>query len=186
MYPPCSLGGHNLLFNLRTVQFNFKNAVFELRLIHCFILSSSQMTTTRKEKKTRKSRGFEMFSDIEKLDIMLGESHFNRNERDVSLNSNHAGRSESALGDECENDDENRSLRSTNVDTGIDVDCARNSASGNSSAEINRLPSEMNSRLSRELDEMMSSVNTQIERAISDAISSQTMPQIPLIPDQAV
>ena len=119
-----------------------------------------------------------MLSDIENLDIMYGENHFNRNERDVSLNSNHAERSEFALGDECENNDENRSLDSRNVGTGIDADHDRNSTSGNSSAEINKLSSELNSRLSREIDEMMSSVNTQIQRAISDAISSQILPQI--------
>ena len=119
-----------------------------------------------------------MLLDIENLDIMLGENLFNRNERDVSLNSNHAERSESALGDERENNVENRSLDSRNIGTGIDADYARNSASGNSSAVINRLSSELNSRLSRELDEMMSSVNTQIQRAISDAISSQILPHI--------
>ena len=41
-----------------------------------------------------------MLSDIENLDIMLGENHFNRNERDGSLSSNDAGRSEGALGNE--------------------------------------------------------------------------------------
>ena len=119
-----------------------------------------------------------MLSDIENLDIMLRENHFNRSERDESLNSNHAGRSESALGDEYENNDENRFLDSRNVGTSFDADYGRNSANDNSSAEINRLSSELNSRLSRELDEMMSNVNTQIQRAISDAISSQILPQI--------
>ena len=41
------------------------------------------MPTTRKQKKTRKSSGTEMLSDIENVDIMLGENHFNRNQRDV-------------------------------------------------------------------------------------------------------
>ena len=127
---------------------------------------------------TRKSRGIEMLSDIENPDIILGENHFSRSEGDESLNNNHAGRSESALGDECEINDENRFLDSRIVGTSIDADYGQSSASGNSSAEINRLSSELNSRLSRELDEMMSSVNTQIQRAISDAISSQILPQI--------
>ena len=46
------------------------------------------MPTTRKQKKARKSRGLEMLSDIENLDIMLGENHFERNERNESVNSN--------------------------------------------------------------------------------------------------
>ena len=40
------------------------------------------MPTTRKRKKARKSGGFEMFSDIENLDIMLGENHFDARERE--------------------------------------------------------------------------------------------------------
>ena len=55
------------------------------------------MPTTRKQKKARKSRGLEMFSDIENLDIMLGGNHFDARERDESLNSNLARRPESAI-----------------------------------------------------------------------------------------
>ena len=65
-----------------------------------------------------------------------------------------------------------------NRNLGVNADHGQNSASGTSSAEINRLSSELNSSLSRELDEMMSSVNTQIQRAISDAISNQILPPI--------
>ena len=61
---------------------------------------------------------------------------------------------------------------------GTSANHGQNSTGGNSSAEINRLSSELNSRLSKELDDMMSSVNTQIQRAISDAISGQISPQI--------
>ena len=39
------------------------------------------MPTTRKQKKARKSRGLEMLSDIENIDIMLSENHFNARER---------------------------------------------------------------------------------------------------------
>ena len=102
------------------------------------------MPNTGKQKKARTSRGQEMLSDIENLDIMLGENHFNRNERDMSLNSNHGERPESALDDEGENNIENRSLDSRNIGAGIDVDHARSSSSGNSSAEINKLSSELN------------------------------------------
>ena len=61
---------------------------------------------------------------------------------------------------------------------GNSADHGQNSASVNSNAEINRLSSELNSRLSREMDEMMNSVNIQIQRAISDAIINQILPQI--------
>ena len=99
------------------------------------------MPTTRKQKKTRKSRGIEMLSDIENLDIMLEENHFNRNERDESLSSNRARRPESTVGDEFENNDENRQLDSRDVDPSTNVDYGRNSSEGNSNAEINKLSS---------------------------------------------
>ena len=77
-----------------------------------------------------------------------------------------------------ENEDGNigRNQRSTTSKT--NTECDRNSVTENSSAEINRLSSELNSRTSREIDEVMNSVSVQIQRAISDAISSQVLPQI--------
>ena len=69
-----------------------------------------------------------------------------------------------------------RNQRTAN--SGINAEFDRNSATANSSAEINRLSSEINSRISREMDEMMNSVSVQIQRAISDAIRIQVLPQI--------
>ena len=43
------------------------------------------MPTTRKQKKARRSRGLEILSDIENLDVMLDGNHFNEPERDDSL-----------------------------------------------------------------------------------------------------
>ena len=101
-----------------------------------------------------------MLSDIENLDIMLGENHFKRNERDERLSSNRARRPESTVEDEFENNDENRHLDSRDAGPSTNADYGRNSKEGNSSSEINGLSSELNSSLSRELDEMISSVNT--------------------------
>ena len=56
-----------------------------------------------------------MLSGIENLDIMLGGNHFDRNERDESLNSNCARRQESTFGDEFDNNSENRRLDSREV-----------------------------------------------------------------------
>ena len=136
------------------------------------------MPTTRKQKKARKSREVEMLSDIENLDIMLGGDHFNRNERSESLNSNQARRPGSLFGDEFENEDENRSPNSRNDEPGPNAELGQNSVRGSSNAEINRLSSELNSRISREMDEMMNSVSVQIQRAISEAMSNQILPQI--------
>ena len=136
------------------------------------------MPTTRRQKKARKSRGIEMLSDIENLDIMLGENHFNRNERDESVSSNFGRRPGSTSAHELENNGENRYSATRDIGPSNNADYGRISTGGDSSAEINKLSSELNSRLSRELDDMMCSVNSQIQRAISDAISNQILPQI--------
>ena len=136
------------------------------------------MPTTRKQKKARKSRGLEMLSDIENLDIMLGENHFSTRDREGSLNSNLPRRSRSFASNESENEDGNIGRNQRNANSRTNTEYDRSSATGNSSAEINRLSSELNSRISREMDEMMNSVSVQIQRAISDAISTQVLPQI--------
>ena len=119
-----------------------------------------------------------MLSDIENLDIMLGENHFGAREREGSLNSNLPRRSRSFASNESDNEDGNGSRSRRNIEPKMNAECDRNSITGDSSAEINRLSSELNSRISREMDEMMNSVSVQIQRAINDAISTQVLPQI--------
>ena len=136
------------------------------------------MPTTRKQKKARKSRGLEMLSDIGNLDIMLGENLFNSREREGSLNSNLPGRPKNFASNESENEDGNIGETQRNINSRTNTECDRNSVTGNSSAEKNRLSSGLNSRISRKIDEMMNSVSDQIQRAINDAISTQVLPQI--------
>ena len=119
-----------------------------------------------------------MLSDIENLDIMLGENHFNTREREGSLNSKMPRRSRSFVSNESINGEEDIERNQRNVNSGTNAECDQNSVTGNSSAEINRLSSELNSRISREMDEMMNSVSVQIQRAIRNAISTQVLPQI--------
>ena len=70
------------------------------------------------------------------------------------------------------NNDEDTYLNHRVMGFGNNADPGHNSASGNSNVEINRLSSELNSRLSREMDEMMTSV----QKVISDAVSNQILP----------
>ena len=109
---------------------------------------------------------------------MLGENHFNTRERESSLNSNLPRRSRSFASNESENEDGNIGRNQRNINSRTNTECDRNSDTGNSSAEINSLSSELNSRILREMDEVMNSVSVQIQRAISDAISTQVLPQI--------
>ena len=119
-----------------------------------------------------------MLSDIENIDIMLGENHFNEREREGSLNSNLPRMSRSSASNESENENGNVGRNQRNDHSRTNTEYDQNSVTANSSAEINKLSSELNSRISREMDEMMNSVSVQIQRAISDAISTQVLPQI--------
>ena len=105
------------------------------------------MPTTRKQKRARKSRGKNLHSGIENLDIMLGER---QSERDESANSNSARRLESTTSDMFENNEENLYLNLAELRPGNSADPGQNSTSANLNAEINMLSSELNSRLSRE------------------------------------
>ena len=116
-----------------------------------------------------KSRGLEMFSDLENLDIMLGSR---QSEREESVNSNHTRRPENVNSNLFENNGKDLYLNPREAKLGVNAELGRNSASANSSAEINRLSSELNS------NEMMNSVSVQIQMAIKDAISCQVLPQI--------
>ena len=137
------------------------------------------MPITRKQKKTRKSRGLEILSDIENLDVMLGENHFNNMDREENLDSKLARRPESATSNNVGNDDENLNLNRRDISSGIIADYGQNLVGTNSQAEINRLSSELNSKISREMmDEMMNSVSVHIQRAIKNTISNQVLPQI--------
>ena len=106
---------------------------------------------------------------------MLGERH---SEREEIVDSNLARRPESAHSNVFENNEENLYLSHKEMGFGNDANPGQNSASANSNAELNRLSSELNSRICREMYEIMNSVNAQIQRAISDEISSQVLPRI--------
>ena len=166
--------GIKLVLSIKLVL-NSQNTLFQSETFQILFLGFSSMPTTKKQKKATKSRGLELLSDIENLDITLGERH---SERDESAKSNSARRPESVTSDIFGNGEENVYLNHTELSSGINADPGHKSASANSNAEIDRLSSELNTRLSQEVDEMMSSVNTQIQRAISDVISNQILPQI--------
>ena len=86
--------------------------------------------------------------------------------------------SRSFASNESENENGNMSRNQRISNSRVNAEFDHNSATGNSSAEIKRLSSELNSRISREMDEVMNSVNVQLQRAISDAVSTQVLPQI--------
>ena len=96
----------------------------------------------------RKSRGLEMFSEIENLDIVLGANHFNARQRDESLNSNLARRPESAISNDFEKDHENIHVNPRVVVFDNCAESDSNSATANSSAEtVQRIDFEIITRV---------------------------------------
>ena len=118
------------------------------------------MPTTRKQKKARKSRGLEILSVIENLDIMLGANHFNGTEKDESPYSTSVRRHESVMSNNLDEGEEGPNSDHRNSNVRSSADYGQNSADMNSEAEINKLSSELKSRISREMDEMMSNVSS--------------------------
>ena len=132
------------------------------------------MPTTRKQNKVRKSRGAEMLSHVENLDIMLGGNHQEREECEFS---DSIRRPDSPNYNAPEIDEENSHSKSRENRSSNSASYGHISAGIDSSAEFNRLSGELNLRISRELDEVMNSVKVQIQMAIDDAISNQVLPQ---------
>ena len=97
------------------------------------------MPTTRKQKKARKSRGLEILSDIENLDIMLGENHLNETEKDESLDSASVRRHDSVMSNNLENEGGNSFSNRMNSNARTNAVNGENSADVSSQAEINKL-----------------------------------------------
>ena len=125
------------------------------------------MPSTRRQKaKARKLRELDMMSDIDNLDIMLGNSGENPIEWELA----DAIEQSSVQGDYEANEyrrnnysfaQENEPLRQNEVRQPFET-----------------FTNEFNLRLSQEMDSMMSMVPNQINRAISTAISERVIPEI--------
>ena len=126
------------------------------------------MPSTRIRKaKAKKSREMDMMSDIDNLDVMLGNGNENPIERELA----DAIEQSSTQGDYETNDFYEADYR--------------NFAQGNEPFGQNDVrrsfetfSNEFNLRLSQEMDSMMTMVHNQINRAISTAISERVIPEI--------
>ena len=129
------------------------------------------MRSTRRQKaKARKSREVDMMSDMDNLDVMLGNGSVNPIDRelvDAIEQSSVQGDSEANIRQRsdyryfaCEND----AFRQNDVRQSFET-----------------FSNEINLRLSQEMDSMMSMVHNQINRALSTAISERVIPEIQII-----
>ena len=126
------------------------------------------MPSTRPQKaKARKSREMDMLSDMENMDVMLGNASNNPIERelvDAIEQSSVQGDFETNeyLGNQYTNfPHENNLPRQDDIRQSLET-----------------FSNEFNLRLSQEIDSMMSMVHSQINRAISNAISERVIPEI--------
>ena len=126
------------------------------------------MPSTRRQKaRARESREMDMMSDMDNLDVMLGNGNSNPIERElaeaIDQSSVHGG-SETNLYQRDEYRDfshENSELRQNDVRQSFEA-----------------FSNEFNLRLSQEMDSMMTMVHNQINRAVSTAISERVIPEI--------
>ena len=126
------------------------------------------MASTRRQKaKARKSREMDMMSDLDNLDIMLGNGNDNPIERELAS----AIEQSSVQGDI----EDNTHQRSDYRDFAYKNDPLRQNDVIQS---FETFSNEFNLRLSQEMDSMMSMVHNQINRAIITAISERVIPEI--------
>ena len=126
------------------------------------------MPSTRRQKaKARKSREMGMLSDIENMDVMLGNASNNPIERELV----DAIEQSSVQGDI----ETNEYLRNQYTNFPHEKNLPRQDDIRQS---LETFSNEFNLRLSQEMDSMMSMVHSQINRAISNAISERVIPEI--------
>ena len=126
------------------------------------------MPSTRRQKaKARKSREMDMLSDIENMDVMLGNGSSNPIERELT----DAIEQSSVQGDVESNEHSGNQYTSFAYENNLPrQDDIRQS--------LETFSNEFNLRLSQEMDSMMSMMHGQINRAISNAIAERVIPEI--------
>ena len=126
------------------------------------------MPSTRRQKaKARKSREMDLLSDIENMDVMLGNGGSNSIERELT----DAIEQSSVQGDVESNEHLGNQYTSFAYENNLPrQDDIRQS--------LETFSNEFNLRLSQEMDSMMSMMHSQINRAISNAIAERVIPEI--------
>ena len=126
------------------------------------------MPSTRRQKaKARKSREMDMLSDIENMDVMLGNENNNPIERELA----DAIEQSSVQGDV----ESNEHLGNQYTSFAYENNLPRQNDIRQS---LETFSNELNLRLSQEMDSMMSMMHSQINRAISNAITERVIPEI--------
>ena len=125
----------------------------------------SLMTSTRRQKaKARKSRGMDMMSDFDTLNVMIGNE--NAIEKELS----------NTIEESSVHDDTESNMYSRN-ELG-DFTHGNNAPRQNEAREnMETFTNELNLRLSQEMDSTIARMHSQFNRAISSAISDRVIPE---------
>ena len=128
------------------------------------------MPSTRKQKaREKRSRQSDVMSDIENLDIMLGNYHESDQVRDENL-------SDTGLNLDSRKSNKEVNSISGNFRTLLNTNVSENSEiTVETSRAIN---SEISSQMSRKLEEMRSDLNSHISNAIDSANEERVIPSI--------
>ena len=126
------------------------------------------MPSTRRQKaKARKSREIDILSDIENMDVMLGNGDGNLIERELA----DAIEQSSVQGDIESNMHSRDQYASFTYENNLPRQCDVRQS-------FETFSNEFNLRLSQEMYSMMSMMNSQINRAINTAIAEKVIPEI--------
>ena len=109
--------------------------------------------TNVQHQNARRSQEADILSDVEKMDILLGNPNLTETQPDFDFTS------ERPFGTTRESNSQENEIRATSEIT-------------------NNLRKRMNLRTSQQMDGLMSTVNWQIQRAIHEAMNAQVLPQI--------
>ena len=124
-------------------------------------------STRRQTAKARKSRKMDMMSDMDNVDVMLGNGDSNLIERKLA-----DAVQQSPIQGDIET---NMSQRDDYRDFTCENDSFRQKDAKQS---FETFSNEFNLRVSQEMDSMMSMMHSQINRAISTAIAERVIPEI--------
>ena len=133
-----------------------------------FLLQQSLMPSTRRQKaKARKSREMDILSDMENMDVMLGNGDNNPIERELS-----DAIEQSSVQEDVES---NEHLGNQFTNFTYEDSLPRQSEMRQS---FEMFSNEFNLRISQEMDSMVTMMHSQINRAINNAISERVIPEI--------
>ena len=127
------------------------------------------MPSTREEKaKEKRSRQSDVMSDLEKMNVMLGNYPGNRSDEDLNENIEIDSRSNGTRTDVARNCEDFRSLLNTEdgIENEVTVDTSR------------FISTEILQQVSRKLDELKRDLNTQITESINSAIQKTILPSL--------